>query len=116
MITYDEVVKGMQVVDSQGRQIGKVSHVEPANVKIADFEEAASVSNQDPINLILTAIFGATPRVPKEMSSHLFRSGFVKISGHGVWSGSRFAGFNVIDRVDDSHVYLSRTVHQLDAM
>ncbi len=116
MITYDHVVKGMLVVDSEGRQVGKVSHVEPANAKIADFEEAASVSTQDPINLILTAIFGATPRVPKEMSSRLFRSGFIKIAGHGVWSGSRFASFDAIDKVDEDHIYLSRTVHQLDAM
>jgi hypothetical protein len=116
MITYDHVIKGMLVIDSEGRQIGKVSHVEPANAKIADFEEAASVSTQDPINLILTAIFGATPRVPKEMSSRLFRAGFVKIAGRGVWSGSRFAPLSAIDRVDDNHIYLTRNVHQLDAV
>ncbi|WP_113718416.1 hypothetical protein [Arthrobacter dokdonensis] len=116
MITYDRVVKGMTVIDSEGRTVGRVSHVEPANKKIADFEEAASVSTQDAINLILTAIFGATPRVPKEMSARLFRAGFIKIAGHGVWSGSRFAPLNAIDRVDDNHIYLSRTVHQLDSM
>ncbi|MCQ9165323.1 hypothetical protein [Arthrobacter sp. STN4] len=116
MITYDHVVKGMLVIDSEGREVGRVSHVEPANEKIADFEEAASVSTQDPINLMLTAIFGATPRVPKELSARLFRAGFVKISGHGLWSGSRFAPMAAIDRVDDSRIYLSCTAHQLDTM
>ncbi|MGA7206800.1 MAG: hypothetical protein WBX27_19480 [Specibacter sp.] len=116
MITIDHVAKGMLVVDSEGHEIGKVSHVEPANEKIAAFEEAASVSSQDPINLMLTAIFGATPRVPKEMSARLFRSGFVKIAGHGFWAGSRFATFETIDRVDERRVYLTRNAHQLDAL
>ncbi|ALE06352.1 hypothetical protein AL755_14235 [Arthrobacter sp. ERGS1:01] len=116
MITFDHVAKGMLVVDSDGHEIGKVSHVEPANEKIADFELAASASTQDPINLMLTAIFGVTPRVPKEMSARLFRSGFVKISGHGLWSGSRFASLDTVDHVDDRHIYLSRTAHQLDAL
>jgi hypothetical protein len=116
MITIDHVAKGMLVVDPEGNEIGKVSHVEPANEKIADFEEAASSSTQDPINLMLTAIFGVTPRVPKEMSARLFRSGFVKIAGHGFWSGSHYAPLDTIDKVDENRIYLTRNAHQLDAL
>lgn len=116
MITIDHVSKGMLVVDSQGHEIGKISHVEAANVKIADFEHAASASSQDPINLMLTAIFGMTPRVPKEMSSRLFRSGFVKISGHGLLSGSHFASFDAIDHVDQNRIHLNCSLHHLDAL
>jgi hypothetical protein len=50
------------------------------------------------------------------MSARLFRAGFIKIAGRGVWTGSRFAPLSAIDRVDEDHIYLSRTVHQLDSM
>jgi hypothetical protein len=113
MIMIDDVTKGMRVIDADGTVLGKVSKVEPPNPKAADFEQMTAASNQDFINLTLTAIFGASPRVPKEMAAKLFRVGYIKINGHGFWSGSFFAGSDTIDRVEGDGVHLRLNRHEL---
>ena len=113
MISIDDVTKGMRVIDAEGAVLGKVSKVEQPNPKAADFEEMTIASTQDFINLTLTAIFGASPRVPKEMAAKLFRVGYIKIDGHGFWSGSFFAGSDTIERVESGSVHLRLKRHEL---
>jgi hypothetical protein len=115
MDVLESVSKGMRVVDAEGRDIGRIGRVVPANPKAEVFEDAVVPSQQSPFNLGLNAILGTEPKVPEEMARRLFHSGYIKIEGHGPLAGTSYAAADAIDRVEGTVVYLNLTRHGLAA-
>ncbi|WP_427017599.1 hypothetical protein ACQCSX_02995 [Pseudarthrobacter sp. P1] len=111
----ESVSKGMRVVDVAGKEIGKVERIAAPNPKAEVFEEAVTASQQDLINMGLSALLGAEPKVPEEMARRLFHSGYIKIDGHGFLARDSYAAADVIDRVEGTTVYLSLTQRGLAA-
>ncbi|MCP8999330.1 hypothetical protein NFC73_06195 [Pseudarthrobacter sp. RMG13] len=115
MDVLESVSKGMRVVDASGDDIGAVELIVPPNTKAEVFEEAATASEQDLLNLGLSAVFGREPKVPELMARRLFHSGYIKIDARGFWASDSYAAADVINRVEDGKVYLSLTRHELSA-
>ncbi|MBO1269802.1 hypothetical protein [Arthrobacter cavernae] len=115
MDVLETVSKGMRVVDVSGEEIGAVEHIVPPNAKAETFEEAATASTQDLLNLGLSAVFGREPRVPELMARRLFHSGYIKIDARGFWATDSYAAADAINRVEEGKVYLNLTRHELAA-
>lgn len=108
------IKKGMTVVDVDGDDVGKVSHVQMADLNEADDVGAANRRDTGLFDLtpdnepgddttILDDVFGGDDRITERME----RSGYVKIDASGIFTGDKYVEPYQIASVEGDTVRLT---------
>jgi hypothetical protein len=103
------VHEGMHVVDSGGREVGRVQYVQMGD------PEAVTTAGQDdrPRDDLITTVANAVfpderePDVPEPLRSQLRRSGYIKIDGPGLLDTDRYVPSTHVSEVAEDRVRLS---------
>jgi hypothetical protein len=106
----ERVYDGMRVVDSEGRDVGKVQFV-----KMGDPEAETTQGNR------IGAATGVTPldsdynepEVPQPIRDDLLRVGFIKVDGAGLFDTDRYFRADVIESVEGDVVRIRLTKDRL---
>jgi hypothetical protein len=109
-LPISRVREGMEVVEADGKKIGKVVYVhlgDPDASTVTDDEE-------QPAGLLdfVDSVFGKEPNVPEEVRERLLHDGFIKIDG-GLLGPTRYALAGQIARVSGNTVYLADRKEEL---
>lgn len=95
------VVEGMRVVDSAGKDIGRVDYVkmgDPQAVTIQGQQTAPDTL----VEQLAEAIVGPEPDLPPSVAARLLRVGYFKINSPGLGRNRYVAADEVADVTDDS--------------
>jgi hypothetical protein len=102
------IQEGMRVIDAAGDEIGKVKYVQ-----MGDSEAVTTAGNeQRPTDLLGriasdTGLDDSEPDVPSPLRTSLRRTGYVKISGHGLTDPDRYASSDQVGDVSGDTVRLT---------
>jgi hypothetical protein len=119
----EQIREGMQVVDSQEKEVGKVKSVFfGAMADQPDYEGVGAATNQgsspelypsDTLTSAIAEAFTGSDQVPEEVRSRLIHSGFIRIDRAGLFSRDAFVMPDQIASVSEDLVYLSVTKDHL---
>ena len=110
----DLIRTGMTVLDVDGDKVGKVNLIQPGD------PEAGIEARQyaDLGKGLLVEEFsrgygtGGEPHVPDQIRARMLEAGFIRIDG-GLFTRTRYAIIDQIDRVEDNNVHLRTAKHDL---
>ena len=98
-----EIREGMHVVDTDGKDVGKVRDFQAGD------PEAVTVDGATDDPLVMGGPLGDTD-LPRHEAERLIRLGWVKIH-KGLFTGDRFVSAEELDRVEDDKLLLRPGVH-----
>jgi hypothetical protein len=110
-LPVSRVREGMEVIDAEGKKIGKVVYVhlgDPDAYTVTGEEEEQPAGLLD----LIDSVFGQEPKVPEEVRERLLHDGFIKVDG-GLLGPTRYALAGQIARVSGDTVYLADRKEEL---
>lgn len=99
----EQVQDGMVVFDVEGKRMGTVEYV-----KMGDPEALTTRGNEPSIvnGVMPMSDESDEPQVPEPLRSDLVRVGFIKIDGENLFDTDRYFRADLVDRIEDGHVYM----------
>jgi Uncharacterized protein conserved in bacteria (DUF2171) len=104
----EHVREGMEVIDRDGKEIGKVEYI-----KMGDPQAATTAGSEHEagglVGKIAQTVFSdeTEPDVPEPKRAQLVRYGFLKVDGAGLFGADRYVRADRIANVSDDRVILS---------
>lgn len=107
------VQKGMRVVDSTGKDLGKVDNLQMGDPSAATVD-SASVNDENPLDEVARAVLIGGDRLPEGARDRLLREGYVFVNGKGwLFDKDYYVAAPQIERVDGDTVHLNVTADAL---
>ena len=102
-----QIREGMHVVDSDGKDVGKVR-----DFQAGDAAGDATIGTAGALDATLGGSVGVLEDadLPRHEAERLSRTGWVKIH-KGLFTGDRFLSVDELDRVDDDKLWLRSGIH-----
>lgn len=105
------IYEGMTVYDATGDEVGEVEHVYFGAESDTTGVEQATVSPppQSEPNIFAEAlidVFDPDEEIPEEIAGELWRKGFIRVDGAGLFAADRYVTADKIARVTDDEVHL----------